>query len=303
VINPKSEARNPKQKIPIANRLIAFRISEFLEPGMLPLANRTIALAEGRQLEELAQMLEKEGALTLRCPLLSILDAPDPGPVLAWIGRLTAGEFHYVILFTGEGVRRLLSLAERHVLRDALIAALARTCTITRGPKPVRALKEVGLAPTLVAPIPTTDGVIAALRDLELEGKTVGVQLYSDSNPPLASFLADAGATAFTVQPYVYAPATDADHVAELIAKMARGEVDAIVFTSSPQIDRLFDVAQERGLLETLHAGFARTPVASVGPVVNDNLRARGVAVSVSPQQGFVMKNLVQQIARSLGSA
>ena len=33
-----------------------------------PLEGRTIALAEGRQLEELAQMLEKEGATALRCP-------------------------------------------------------------------------------------------------------------------------------------------------------------------------------------------------------------------------------------------
>ena len=29
---------------------------------VLPLEGRTVALAEGRQLEELAQMLEKEGA-------------------------------------------------------------------------------------------------------------------------------------------------------------------------------------------------------------------------------------------------
>ena len=38
----------------------------------MTLANRTIALAEGRQLEELVQMLEKEGAIPLRCPLLAI---------------------------------------------------------------------------------------------------------------------------------------------------------------------------------------------------------------------------------------
>ena len=37
-----------------------------------PLAGRTVALAEGRQLEELAQLLEKEGATTLRCPMVSI---------------------------------------------------------------------------------------------------------------------------------------------------------------------------------------------------------------------------------------
>jgi uroporphyrinogen-III synthase len=267
----------------------------------LPLQNRTIALAEGRQLHDLAQMLEKEGARTLRCPLLSILDAPDPTPVLEWLSQLAAGGFDWVILFTGEGVRRLLALAERHGGRESFIAALARTATITRGPKPVRALKELDLTPTLVAPTPTTEGVIASLRNQDLRGERVGVQLYSASNPPLERFLAEAGATVYPVQPYVYAPASDADHVAELIRQMARGGVDAVVFTSSPQVDRLFEVAGERNLLETLSQAFAHTQVASVGPVVSENLRGRGVPVHICPEQGFVMKNLVQMIKRALG--
>src|SRR5437868_9807894 len=115
---------------------------------MRPLEGRTVALAEGRQLEELAQMLEKEGARTLRCPLLNILDAPDAAPVLAWLRQLAAGQFDWVVFLTGEGVRRLVSLAERHGLREPVIAALAKTQMITRGPKPVKALKEIGLSPT-----------------------------------------------------------------------------------------------------------------------------------------------------------
>src|SRR5579859_4882688 len=109
----------------------------------LPLQQRTIALAESRQLEELAQMLEKEGANTLRCPLVSILDAPEPEPVLAWLRDLIAGRFDYVLLFTGEGLRRLLGFAERAGIRQHVITALARTKTITRGPKPVRALRDI----------------------------------------------------------------------------------------------------------------------------------------------------------------
>src|SRR5262245_53643577 len=150
-----------------------------------PLEGRTIALAEGRQLEELAQMLEKEGATALRCPMVSILDAPDEAPVRAWLGELTAGRFDYVILLTGEGLRRLLGVAQRHNQRDAVIAALGRTRIVTRGPKPVRALKEVGLAPSVVAEAPTTEGVIACLTKEPLQGRTVGVQLYSPDNPPL----------------------------------------------------------------------------------------------------------------------
>jgi uroporphyrinogen-III synthase len=267
----------------------------------LPLAGRTVALAEGRQLEELAQLLAKEGAAPLRCPLVSILDAPDDGPLLAWLERLQAGAFDLVILFTGEGVRRLLSCAERHGRRDDSVAALANARTLTRGPKPGKALKEIGLTPTLVAQAPTTEGVIGTLRTLDLAGKTVGVQLYSESNPPLMQFLQSAGAHVETVQPYIYAPDTDSDHVVALIESMASGGVDAIVFTSSPQLERLFEVAGERKLDELLRSGLAKTRVASVGPLVSDNLRERGVRVDISPEQGFVMKNLVQLMKRTLG--
>src|SRR5688572_17055664 len=140
----------------------------------LPLAGKTIALAEGRQLEELAGLLEKDGATTLRCPMLSILDAPDNEPVVAWLRKLAAGKFDYVVLLTGEGLRRLVGVAERAGIKDEVVAALGKVSLVTRGPKPGQALKEIGLKPTLVAAAPTTDGVITTLKRQDLTKKTVG---------------------------------------------------------------------------------------------------------------------------------
>jgi uroporphyrinogen-III synthase len=269
----------------------------------LPLTGRRVALAEGRQLEELADLLARDGATPLRYPLLSILDAPDPEPVVAWLRELTADRFAYVVFMTGEGVRRLLGFADRAGLRDAVLAALGRTKTVTRGPKPVQALKEVGLAPALIAAVPTTDGVIATLRPEPLRGRHVGVQMYSETNPPLTDFLAAVGATAHPVLPYVYAPSADADRVVGLIDQMAAGGVDAVVFTSSPQVTRLYEVARERGKEETLADGLRRTCVAAVGPVVAESLRTHGAPVHVCPEQGFVMKNLVRQLNKYLGGS
>jgi uroporphyrinogen-III synthase len=268
-----------------------------------PLEGRTLALAEGRQLEEMAEMFEKEGAKVLRCPLLAILDAPDPAPVSAWLRRLAADGFGYVVFLTGEGVRRLLGAAQREGRRDAVLSALGRTRLVTRGPKPVRALKEVDLKPTLVAAAPTTEGVIEVMRPEPLRGEVVGVQLYAPENAPLTQFLASAGALVQTVLPYVYAPAADAVLVADLIHRLARGSIDGLVFTSSPQVDRLFDVAGEQGLTADLRVGLEKTCVAAVGPIVAENLRGRGARVDVCPEQGFVMKNLVQHIKRQFGGA
>ena len=81
---------------------------------------------------------------------------------------------------------------------------------------------------------------------------------------------------------------------------MAAGKVDAIAFTSSPQVDRLFEVAREGGLTPLLQDGLAKTKVAVVGPVVAENLAARSVRVDICPEQGFVMKNLVQLMKRAM---
>lgn len=268
----------------------------------LPLTGKTIALAEGRQLEELVLLLEKEGATPLRCPLLSIIDVPDPTPVRAWLADVLAGQFQLLVLLTGEGLRRLVAFADRDGQREAFLAALATLPTLTRGPKPGQALKEIGLRPNKVAAAPTTAGVIQTLREYDLRGQTVAVQLYSDCNPPLIDYLASTGATVRCVQPYAYAPAADADRVAELVSQMAHGRVDVLVFTSSPQIERVYEVLAERQLEEAWKRGLQRTKIASVGPVVTETLQRLGVTPAIQPEQGFQMKNLVVHIRRAFTS-
>src|SRR5436853_5342716 len=127
-----------------------------------PLAGRRIALVEHRELDRLGRMLEELGAETLRCPLVAIADAPDQAIVRAWLERAIAAPFDDLVLMTGEGLRRLLGAAARAGIETLFREALNRMRTITRGPKPTQALREIGLSPGLRAPTPTGDGVIAA---------------------------------------------------------------------------------------------------------------------------------------------
>src|SRR5215510_10972850 len=69
---------------------------------MQTLAGRTIAVPETRELDVFASMLERRGATVLRCPLVTILDAPDPVPVLDWIRWFVSGACDDLILLTGE---------------------------------------------------------------------------------------------------------------------------------------------------------------------------------------------------------
>src|SRR5271154_3871528 len=99
-----------------------------------PLAGRRIAILEHRELDRLGGMLEAQGAMALRCPLVAIADAPDPAPVLAWLNRFVAVPPDDLVLMTGEGLRRLIGFAERAGLEPAFRGALGRVRMVTRGP-------------------------------------------------------------------------------------------------------------------------------------------------------------------------
>jgi len=71
------------------------------------------------------------------------------------------------------------------------------------------------------------------------------------------------------------------------------------VFTSSPQVDRLFEVAADRQLDELWRRALDRVKIASVGPVVGATLKQKGSRVDIQPDQGFQMKNLVVHIKRA----
>src|SRR6516162_37103 len=239
-----------------------------------PLSGRLIALPETRELDRLAGLLEQQGAETLRCPMVAIGDAPDQVPVQEWLMRLP---FDDLVFFTGEGLRRLHGFARRFDLETAFLAALQTARKITRGPKPERALRELGLKSDLRAEEPTTDGLIAALSAHDLRGRRVGVQLYpGNPNTKFTDFLVRAGTEPHLVVPYVYASAADDERVVELIDRMADGGIDVIAFTSSPQVHRLFDVAKAMGQDEKLQTALQSTAIAAVGPVVAGELQRRG---------------------------
>jgi uroporphyrinogen-III synthase len=263
-----------------------------------PLTGRLIALPETRQLDVLAAMLEKRGAGVLRCPLVSILDVEDAEPVNRWLRGCIESPFDDFIILTGEGIRRLRGFASRLGVEAQWIESLRGTRKLARGPKPGRALQEIGLKPELQAVEPTTEGVIATLDGLDLRGHRVAVQLYGeDPNERLMTYLSGRGVKPETVAPYRYASQSDDKQVQSLIGRLAMGEIDAITFTSSPQYRRLVEVAEKNGLRAQLTAGLGKTVVAAVGPVMAGVLQADGVRVEAIPEESFFMKPMVTRLA------
>jgi len=261
------------------------------------LAGRRIVVSETRELDVFARMLEQHGAITIRCPMVAIMDVPDAAPVVAWLRRFTTDPPDDLILMTGEGLGRLVGFARRAGLEEAFMAALARVRKITRGPKPVRRLRELGIQPDLAAEPPTTAGIISSLSGEDLAGRKIAIQLYPDNpNVELFDFLRGAGARPDSVLCYVYGSEAEDRRVIEVIKEMAAGRVDLIAFTSTPQVRRMQQVAKANQSQETLRQGLLRTRIAAVGPVVARAIEEAGGRVSIAPSDNFHMKPMVNEI-------
>ncbi len=264
------------------------------------LSGKVIAVPESRQLDVLTDLFERRGASVIRIPLIAILDAPDQKPVVQWLRDFIKAPPDYLVVLTGEGLRRLRAAAARQHLESDFINALKQTQKICRGPKPGRALQAMGLQADMLGAQPTTTGIIATLQSLTLAGKRVAVQLYGeDPNPVLIKFLEQQNLASCTVvAPYIYASDSETDRVKQLIRELAIGRVDLIAFTSQPQVHRLFDVAKQHHLLDELRVGLERTKIAAIGPIVAAVLKGHGCDIDIMPTKAFFMKPLVTAAAQ-----
>jgi uroporphyrinogen-III synthase len=264
-----------------------------------------ILILETREEAQFSRLLAEQGADVLRCPMFAIHDAPDAAPVEAWVRRSIDNPLDDLVLMTGEGLRRLVKVARRIGLEPDFIAALKSPRKFARGPKPGKALREIGLEPQQTTEQPTSDGVADMLSRAGVAGRRVGLQLYPDKDhSTLVGSITAQGAVVDAVLPYVYdARAADAN-IVTAIDEMAQGRVDAIAFTSSGQLRRLFEVARTHGCDIRLREGLTRTKIASVGPVVSEELASRGLHADILPaNEAWFMKPLIAAMAAALAKA
>src|SRR3981189_559347 len=264
-----------------------------------------ILILETREEAQFSRLLTEQGADVLQCPMFTIHDAPDPAPIEAWIKRCVEAPFDDLVLMTGEGLRRLMKVVRRIGVEQEFVSALGKARKFARGPKPGRALREIGLEPQLTTEKPTSEGIAEMLSHIDLRGHRLGLQLYPDKDHSvLIEAIRAQGAEVDTVLPYVYdAQAADAN-IVTAIDEMAQGRIDAIALTNLGQVRRLVEVARARGCEARLREGLARTPIASVGPVVSDELKSHGLRTEISPaNDAYFLKPLVSAMAAALGKA
>lgn len=267
------------------------------------LAGKTIALTECRRAAELTALVAKLGGVPYPVPAVREVPHRDRAPALGALDRMVRGEVAAVVFMTGVGTRAWLALAAETGRRDAFRAALGRMLVVSRGPKPVAALRDVDVRPDLVPARPTSEGVLDALADRDLRGRVVAVQLAGDDGRLVGDGLRARGAEVLDVPLYETALPEDTAPLARLVRETVGGRVDAVAFTSAPQVRHLFLVADQIGLAAPLAAALRERVIAAVvGPVCRAALAERGVTPAVEAPKG-TMGALVHALAERLSAA
>jgi uroporphyrinogen-III synthase len=255
---------------------------------------------ESRRSAEVAELIRNYGGEPIQAPSMREIPLADQHEALAFGEALLAGDQDVLILLTGVGTRLLIAALTSRWPTEEVMLALGRLTLVCRGPKPIAALKEVGLVPTLAAPEPNTwRDVLSELdRKLSIRGKRVVVQEYGVRNEELLAGLRQRGAHVTTVAVYAWALPTDIAPLRAAIERVAAGEVEVALFSSATQIDNVFRVAVEIGRADALREAFrGRTVVASIGPIMTAALQEHGVEPDVHPEHPKI-GHLVAEVAR-----
>ena len=263
------------------------------------LEGKVVAYVEARMQSEMGALVQRHGGVPLAAPVLQEVYNTETPEVAGLIDDLCAGQVDIAVLQTGVGTRALLEAADAQGRGPELLAALDGVMVIARSPKPASVLRRNKIRIDLMPPEPfTSEDLITAIAGVEFSGREVAVQAYGGPNNLLTRTLRERGANVREVSLYGWGLPDDLSPVLDLIRRLEAGKVDAVAFTSQPQVSNLLTIAAQSGLEGTLRRclNSEAVVVASVGPVCTRRLLQNGLKVDVEPDHPH-MGNLVLALA------
>ena len=253
-------------------------------------------------LSEMGALIERHGGTPYPAPVLQEVHLGDTPEVIELVDDICSGKVQVMVFQTGVGTKALFDSAASRGREPEIHEALAALTVIARSPKPAAVLRRHKVRIDHMPPEPFTSAdLIAAIKDFDLTGKQVAVQAYGGPNSLLIRTMKERGATVREVSLYTWGLPEDLTPVFELINDLEKGNIDALAFTSQPQVGNLLEIAAQAGKEESLRNILARGPVvvASVGPICSSRMLEAGFRVDVEPDHPH-MGNLVLALAEHL---
>jgi uroporphyrinogen-III synthase len=263
---------------------------------------------ESRRSQEMAKLISNFGGHPTVAPSMREVPLEENTEALDFAAALRQGQLDMVICLTGVGTRALTKVVETVYPREEFVAALNKVAVVARGPKPLAALRELGVRVSLTVPEPNTwRELLQSLDDnresLPLPDSRVAVQEYGVSNPELLEGLVARGASVTSVPVYQWRLPEELSPLRHAVELLARGKVDVVLFTSSAQVQHLLQIAAGMGLKKDVLRAFARIVIVSIGPITSQELQEHGITADMEPthpKMGIMVNEAAERSAELL---
>jgi uroporphyrinogen-III synthase len=268
----------------------------------MPFDGLRVVSFESRRAIEMGELIRRQGGDPFIAPSMRETPIENNPEAFEFAERLFAGEFNLMIFLTGVGTRALDKVLATRYPAGNFADALRKITVAARGPKPLAALREMKVPVTVTAPEPNTWRELLAA----LEGRTesqIAVQEYGKSNTELLDGLRSRGAEVTPVRVYQWDLPEDVGPLREAVHRIAEGQVDVAMFTTSIQIPHLFRIATEERLAgeqsnDPMQQALRRMVIASIGPTTTETLEEFGLVPDITPshpKMGFLVKETAEQ--------
>lgn len=279
--------------------MIKYFVIEFnIKSGMAFGGMRVLAL-ESRRSVEMAELIRRQGGDPFVAPSMREVPVEENVNVFRFADQLLAGDYEMMILLTGVGTRQLNRLLAPRYGETAFADALRNLAIVARGPKPMAALRELGLTPAVIVPEPNTWREVLQAIEGRAERK-IAVQEYGRPNVELLDALRARGAEVTAVRVYRYGLPEDAEPLREAARLLAAGEFQAALFTSAVQMGNLAQVARDQGIEAAVLAALRKCLIGSIGPTTTEALDEFDIQPAFEPSHPK-MGILVREAAERAG--
>lgn len=261
--------------------------------ALTKLEGKRIALLGARKAEEQSTIVQNLGGTPILRPSQGTIFLNDEN-VKTEVLNILKGYFDWIILTTGVGTETLIKIADELGKKDDFLVALKNTNIAARGYKTVNTLKKYSLTPIARDDDGSTVGLIRDLKRFDLKDLHIALQLHGDPAPNLVNWLEQQQAEFHEILPYQHIP-PETTILEKLLAEILEQKVDAVSFTSTPQVRYLFAYAEEKGKKAKLLQAFETNAVAlSIGKVTGQALKEQGVQRIVIPENERMGSALVK---------
>ena len=270
-------------------------------------AGMTVVAFESRMADQMAALIARHGGNPMVAPSMREMPLENNAEALDFAKALMAENVDLLILLTGVGTRTLVDVWRTQFPLEAIQQALTKTTLVCRGPKPIAALKELGLKPHITVPEPNTwRDILRTLDDWKPEGLSglrIAIQEYGTANTELTQGLNERGAQVRSVPVYRWALPDDVEPLKRALRSIVDGQASVLLFTSAAQVDHIVKLLDTADELAGFRDALGKTVVASIGPITSQRLRHYQFHVDFEPshaKMGILVKEASEHAAEIL---